>query len=273
MRRAAWWTVLGAGGAAAGTLVIALTQSPFAGTKLVGSMITTGFWLLKLLVAAHTVYFLHEIRRNGMLELLLVTPVAGVRMWNGHIAAVRGVFLWPFLVLALMEVSFGIGVKVAQGGDWPSRAMMVLAGGSPAVISALINGLDCFAIAYHAGRWALHYDRPGKALLRTVVLVVVLPVVLCSSGRFLVDLLVISAVAGELNRFRELARNSFLPRTEGTSAASASVSGLTEVVRSTCAEGPVLPGAGVPAGGCGRSRGRSRFGRWRPGWRPGISRN
>jgi hypothetical protein len=33
MRRAAWWTVLGAGGAAAGTLVIALTQSPFAGTK------------------------------------------------------------------------------------------------------------------------------------------------------------------------------------------------------------------------------------------------
>lgn len=212
MRRAAWWTVLGAGGAAVGTLVIAMTQSPFAGTKLVGSMITMGFWVLKLLVAAHTVYFLHEIRRNGMLELLLVTPVAGVRMWNGHIAAVRGVFLWPFLALAVLEVSFGIGMKVAQGGDWPSRAMMVLAGGSPALISALMNGLDCFAIAYHAGRWALHYDRPGKALLRTVVLVVVLPVVLCSSGRFLVDLLVISSVSGELNRFRDLARNSFLPK-------------------------------------------------------------
>jgi hypothetical protein len=50
-----------------------------------------------------------------------------------------------------------------------------------------------------------------------VVLVVVLPVVLCSYGRFLVDLLVIAAVSGELNRFRELARNSFLPRTLGAS--------------------------------------------------------
>ena len=212
MRRAAWWTVLGAGGAATGTLVIALTQSPFAGEGVVGSMITMGFWVLKLLLAAHTVYFLHEIRRNGMLELLLVTPVAGVRMWNGHIAAVRGVFLWPFLVLSVLEVIFGIGVKVAKGGDWPSWAMIVLVGGLPAVVSSLINGLDCFAIAYHAGRWALHYDRPGKALLRTVVLVVVLPVVLCSYGRFLVDLLVIAAVSGELNRFRDLARNSFLPK-------------------------------------------------------------
>ena len=212
MRKAAWWTVGATGVAAVGSFAMAMSRQPFAGESLVGTSITTGFWVLKLLVAVHVVYFLHEIRRNGMLELLLVTPVSGNRMWSGHIAAARGIFLWPFVVLALLELGFGMGVKLAKGGDWPSMAMMVFAGGLPAVISVAVNGLDCFAIAYHASRWALHYDRPGKALLRTVLWVVVLPVLLCSYGRFLIDLLVIARVSGDLTRFRDLARSSFLPK-------------------------------------------------------------
>jgi hypothetical protein len=84
-------------------------------------MITMGFWLLKLLVAAHTVYFLHEIRRNGMLELLLGDAGGrGADVERAHCGGARGVSLALSGVGSVLEVSFGIGVKVAQGGDWPS---------------------------------------------------------------------------------------------------------------------------------------------------------
>lgn len=212
VRRAAWWVVTGTVVLGVALFGMSLRQGPRVSWELPGTVVVAGWWMLKLMLAAHTVYSLHELFRNGMMELLLVTPVSGGKMWQGHIAAVRGIFLWPYLVMSLLAVGLGVGENWAKGGDWPSWVVMVVWGAVPATIQAVVNALDFFAIAYHAAWWALNHDRPGKALLRTVLWVMVLPAMFCGVGRFVVDLLVIAQAASALDRFRDLARGWYTPK-------------------------------------------------------------
>ncbi len=212
MRRVVWGTVAVTCLAGLTTFWVSATQQPFsAGARSMG-VVSTGLWMMKVMLAAHTVHFLHETCRNGMMELLMLTPIPGAAMWRGHLAAVRGIFLWPFLALAVLQIGLGIGGRMAMGGDWPSFGILVVTGLVPAVLILLVHALDFVAVAYYSARWALHYDRPGKALFRTLLLVIALPGLFCSHGRFVVDLLVMARTAGDLDRFRELVRGWFVPR-------------------------------------------------------------
>ncbi|MGE3311859.1 MAG: ABC transporter permease [Limisphaerales bacterium] len=172
---------------------------------------TPGLWALKFMLAAHTVYFLNGLCRDGMMELLLVTPVSGSRMWRGHVAAVRAIFLWPFLALAVLEWGLGVRRGLAAVGDWSNPVDWLLSLVIPATFPVVVHGLDFVAIAYHSAGWAMRYDRPGKALFRTFFLVMLLPALLCSLGRVVVDLLVIARAAGALEGFRELAHRKLFP--------------------------------------------------------------
>src|SRR5690606_13932413 len=139
-----------------------------------------GFYVLKLTLAIHAVYFLHDCCRSGAMELILVTPVSSRRMFDGYMAAVRSLFLWPFLFLAFLQIVLGLAERIVEGGYWPSRGTFLLMGVGPAILTSAVHGFDLLAVAYHASRWALHYDRPIKALMRTTFLVLVLPALFCS---------------------------------------------------------------------------------------------
>lgn len=180
-----------------------------------GSMATWialgGLGVLKLLLAIHTAFSLNDACRSGAFELVLVTPVSSRTLLDSHLAALRRVFLWPYLTLSALLLAAGVGGRIVVGGDWPSTTAMIAAGALPALFSIAVHGLDLLAIAYHASRWALTYDRPVKAIARTTFVVLLLPTLLCWNGRFLIDLIVIGRARPILERFRELTRGWFFP--------------------------------------------------------------
>jgi hypothetical protein len=212
MRREVWWVAGAAVAVALGTfIIIAASGSPSAAGLKSTVAIIFGFYALKLLLAVHAIYFLQHCCRSGAMELLLVTPVTSRRLCDGHFSAMRSVILWPVIILGVVEIGLGIAGKVVAGGDWPSRATMLLWGAGPAAMDVGVHALDLVAVAYHASRWALAYDRPAKALARTTLLVIVLPALFCNYGRIFVDLFVIGHARPMLEHFRELARAWYFP--------------------------------------------------------------
>ncbi len=217
-RRSAGWIAWGA--AIIAVLVFATmssgTRTPLA-LSLASGVLTTAFYLLKLLLAVHAIYFLHDACRSGAMELLLATPVQSRALCEGHLAAIRRLFLAPYLILALTSIALHTAGRLMDGGDWPSLAARVTFGMIPAVFAAALHGLDFIAVAFHASRWALHYDRPSKTLMRTSVLVLLLPALFCSVGRLFVDLFVILQNRPLLSGFRDLVRGWYFPGALGTS--------------------------------------------------------
>jgi len=140
------------------------------------------------------------------MELLLVTPVPGRILHEGHRGACRRIFIWPWIVLSLAHVGFGIAGRVVAGGDWPDSTTLVMAGFLPALWQSLVHALDLLAVEAYATFHALRSDRPARVLLRSVVMIILVPYVFCLAARFLVDLLVLGQKAPHLERFRDLAR-------------------------------------------------------------------
>lgn len=212
MRGVVGWATAGVVVVAWGGFFWGLGTYPFGVGRVVGNVVEAGQWLLKILVAVQGVHVLQDGLRNGTLELLVTTPETSSRLWAGHLAALRKVFLVPFVVLSLSDVGLGVGVRLAMGGDWPSRTAQCLAGAMPAVAESAIHGLDMVAVAFHSALGALRMDRPAKAILRTLLLVLALPAlvcgVFCGSGRLVVDLVVIAAASQRLDRFRDLVRDA-----------------------------------------------------------------
>jgi len=196
---------------AAGTVFgSALMRRPFIGGSDAAMVVATGLYVLKVMLVVHTVYFLHEVGRNGMLESLLITPVSGAAMWNGHLAGVRAIFLWPVTGLAALQIGLGVWGKIATGGDWPSLAALLFAGFLAPVLTLAVHGLDFLAVAYASARWALRYEHAGKAVFRTVLMVLVLPGIFCNYGRFFVDLIIVAQCSRMLEPFRDRVREWFL---------------------------------------------------------------
>lgn len=176
---------------------------------------TGGFFLLKLLLAIHAVYFLQDACRQGTMEILLTTPLSSLSLCDGHLAVMRQLVVWPALLLGLLQSTLSLVEKLLLGGDWPSMGTLVLVAVVPPLVGLLIHGADFLAVAYHASRWALHYDRPAKALLRTLVLVLVLPALLCGQARFLVALYVAGLNRHLLERFRDRVLGWYFPGVVG----------------------------------------------------------
>lgn len=212
IRRGAWWTAgLVSALAVATFLALALGGRPMQAGPTASAVSSGGFHLLKILLAVHAVYFLHDACRTGAMEILLVTPVTGRQLADSHLTAMRTLVTGPFLLLSITHLGIGIASRPVAGGDWPNLTTMIMAGTLPAVFTIVVQAFDLVAIAYHASRLALKYDRPIKALARTLIGVGLLPAVICGQGRLLVDLIVIGQSRPALNRFRELARGWFFP--------------------------------------------------------------
>lgn len=212
LRRGAWWTAVGT--LTLSVVVLAFTamgSSRLTAGAAAGSVLNLGQVVLKFLLAIQAVYFLHDACRNGTMEMLLITPVSDRQLYQGHFAGLRRTILGPFLLLAGSQVLIGISDRLLAGGDWPSVTTQVVTGAFPPLFHGMVLAMDLMAVALHASRWALHYDRPSKALLRTCLLVVVLPLLLCSAARLLIDLMVILHCKQFLFRFREAIRSWYFP--------------------------------------------------------------
>ncbi|MCC7377022.1 MAG: ABC transporter permease subunit [Verrucomicrobiales bacterium] len=212
IHRGAWWTsVVVALVSAASVAILGFGTSRLTAGETAAATLGLGHVLLKCLLATQAVYFLQDACRNGTMEMLLMTPVTDHQLLNGHLAGLRRMILGPFLVVAGAQFALGIIGRCLAGGDWPSAVTMVMAGAVPPLFSAMVHAIDLVAVGIHASRWALHYDRPTKALLRTVLLVIILPSMMCSAARLFIDLIVIMNHRPVLNRFRETVRAWYFP--------------------------------------------------------------
>lgn len=212
IRRSIWWVTALVSVAALGIFAGLITGPGRAGAyDRVALLITGGFFLLKLLLAIHAVYFLQDSCRQGTMEILLTTPLSNRTLTEGHFAAMRHMVVWPVLLLGLLQTALSLVAKLVIGGDWPSIGTLVLVAVTPPLVGLLIHFADFLAVAYHASRWALHYDRPAKALLRTILLVLVLPALFCGQARFLVALFVIGQTRPLLERFRDRVQAWYFP--------------------------------------------------------------
>ncbi|MBL9138626.1 MAG: ABC transporter permease subunit [Verrucomicrobiales bacterium] len=212
LRRSAWWVATGS--LALAVMVIgstAIGSSRLTVGTAAATVLGVGQFILKFLLATQAVYFLNDACRNGTMEMLLITPVTDRQFLRGHFAGLRRTVLGPFLVLAAGQVGMGVAGRLLAGGDWPTVATQVVVGAAPALFTSLVHALDLVAVAIHASRWALFYDRPSKALLRTSLLIVVLPTIFCNGGRLLIDLIAILNCNPVLLRFRDLVVRWYFP--------------------------------------------------------------
>lgn len=180
-----------------------------------GWILEIGLFGLKLLVVVHTVYFLQDACRTGMMEMVLTTPVSGRWMKDGHFAAMREIFLGPVLVLVLLQVGVRVGGRILEGGDWPSPWVLVWTALVPALWGAGLHAVDFLAAAYRASVHAFRHDRPANAVLRSAAVVLLLPRMFCGDWRVVVLLPFLSRDAARLVRFRELLGGWFFPESLG----------------------------------------------------------
>lgn len=173
--------------------------------------LSLGLFLLKFLAVVHTAYFLHDLCRSGTMELILTTPVSSQSLRQGHFAALREMFLRPGLLLVLLQIGFGLAGRWMAGGDWPSRTALVFAAIAAPTLGALLHFAEFLAVTFHVSTHALRYDKPSKAIARSLVTVLILPFLFCSWGRIVIDLILIGQYATRLDRFRDLAHSWFFP--------------------------------------------------------------
>ena len=126
-------------------------------------------------VAVMACWFFIEARRNGALELLLTTPIPERTILRGHWRAVRHLFFWPVIAIALLHVFYvvvGTQVRnpnVAFGGAQMSY-LLASAGSS---LTCFLS--DVVAICF-VGAWlSLSSRRPTFAVLATFSGVILFP--------------------------------------------------------------------------------------------------
>jgi hypothetical protein len=154
-----------------------LLLQPFIGGYTLGlaSVLNVGVSLvLKVSVAWQACATLSEARRNGAVELLLATPLRIDEMIRGHWQALQRFFLWPATAALALPVIPALALVQPQAAWSPLFYL-----GPPA---SLIFGmatflLDLVAIAW-VGMWMGHsHTRTVQAFSKTVLFVIILPMV------------------------------------------------------------------------------------------------
>ncbi len=216
VRHAATWVAAFAVVAAVGTfLVNGRVMNPRQAAEQAARVFELGMFGLKLLMVAHAVYFLQGTCRSGLMELILTTPVSGRVLRAGHLAAMREMFLGPVAVLGLVHVGIQIIGRLLAGGDWPSQAVLIATAVVPPLMGVAVHLLDFVAAAHYASIHGLRHDRPSKAVARTVLVILVLPLLLCGSWRAAIFLVLLSTAIPRLRGFRELVQGWYFPESRG----------------------------------------------------------
>jgi hypothetical protein len=147
--------------------------------------------LLTILVASQACLFFAQARDSGALELLLCTPVTVNQIVEGHINGLKQRFLGPALTLVGVELLIVIGqmLLVSTRDRLSLDAYVLLPTAAGALIYLFLTDL---AAAGWFGLWmGLRSKNSGQALTRTVLLVLIAPIIsvaCCSSVGLLIIL-------------------------------------------------------------------------------------
>ena len=171
-RMSLWTIVVVAAGLVAGVWVMAQ------GSKVVAIALFAALLLLhlglSLWVASEACHLFAEARDSGALEILLCTPMSIREVLQGYLLGLRRLFYRPVLILVAVEALLITGQALVMIGNDASRLEIiftVLGAG----LCIFIAVLDLFAVARY-GMWAgLSTKKPGRAVTKTVVNVLLLP--------------------------------------------------------------------------------------------------
>jgi len=126
-------------------------------------------------ITAMACWFFLEARRTGALELLLTTPMPVKTLLRGHWRALRRLFVWPVLIIALLHVFYVMGsasqsASAGLAGRLNLRYSAYLAAGS---FFKFIT--DVFALCW-VGAWlSLSSKKATFAMLKTYCYVILVP--------------------------------------------------------------------------------------------------
>ena len=122
-------------------------------------------------------------RESGAMELLLCTPMTAKEIVEGHVLGLRKMFHRPVAALVAVESVLVAGQVYVMGNGGQPVAVCVIAV-MLAGLCILAAVMDLAAVARY-GLWqGLVNRKPAKAVTRTVVWVLLVPLlpVLCSGG-------------------------------------------------------------------------------------------
>jgi hypothetical protein len=126
-------------------------------------------------VAAQACFLIADARKSGALDLLLTTPIKPSQIVDGHIEALKRQFLAPIAVLCFLEfvilLNF-LGFNPGQTGD--CFALSTIFG----LMLAAMIATDLLAVTWFGLWMGLTSKRSAHAVARTVIYVLVLPLVL-----------------------------------------------------------------------------------------------
>ena len=166
-------------------------------------------------VASEACHLFSAARDSGAFELLLSTPLTAREIVEGHILGLKRMFFRPVAVLLSVEaILLAAQFYVSRTGltrwDWWEWTFGTLGGGLYLACAIL----DLIAVARY-GLWqGLVAKKPAKAVTRTVLFVLILPLFLLSCttpiGLIIKDLIFINYAKEQLRRqFRALIAGRF----------------------------------------------------------------
>ena len=177
-------------------------------------------FLFKIVIAQQVCRFFVEARRNGMLELLLCTPLRTTEILRGQWLALQRIFLWPmlaFIGVSFLPIAFLIYRNL--GGQGVSQFLAELFGLGTGFVAltgfALYFVADIYAICWFGTWLALTAKKPALAPIWTIIFVVILPLPLCFLD-IIADLFFILWGVIKLQQdFRVLLAQEYQPRGRG----------------------------------------------------------
>jgi ABC-type transport system involved in multi-copper enzyme maturation permease subunit len=131
-------------------------------------------FLLKLLIAIRATMFFAETRRSGALELILSTPLTNAEILDGQALALKRLFFWPVIVVAIAMLFPPLGQMATQGFG------VGIFVGVMSFYGALQFVANIYAICWFGMWMALTCKKPSLASAWTILFAVILPMfVLC----------------------------------------------------------------------------------------------
>ncbi|MEN9675728.1 MAG: hypothetical protein RIS76_1624 [Verrucomicrobiota bacterium] len=179
--------------ASGGDPVLPFTYAPILGTgaksPAASLLLTAVLVLIKLLFAWQSCEFWVSGRRDGGLETLLSTPLTDEQILDAQWTALRRRFLGP-LILLLTALTVGPAVHaflIAQttGATGTGSTNAIAAWGMWMYLLVTLP-LDLLALAWMGAWLSLSGAKPGQAFGKTVLLVIVFPMLLFCLPSFLV---------------------------------------------------------------------------------------
>ncbi len=173
--RADLWLLILAGGGAALTACILSGGDEDVALGILLCAVAFHF-ALAIMVAVRACYLLPDARDSGALELLLATPLPVPDIVRGYALALRERFFAPVTALVAIEVLLFVvemGLLAGKQGR-----------GEPVVFGVLIVGgwlvtsiMDLYAAGWYGLWMGLNAKAPAAALTRTILFVLVLPLI------------------------------------------------------------------------------------------------